>query len=62
MSTIEQLSSRRLNREFGGGESWWTRKRPELVAAGVLHKRGRKFWGNLADVSAWLRGQHKEAA
>lgn len=55
-SRIELLSSRRLNQEFGGGESWWFRQRPHLVAAGVVYKRGRKFWGSLEGVAAWLCG------
>lgn len=59
MSKIELLSNRKLHEVFEGGEGWWERQRPKMEKAGVISKRGRKFWGSLEDVARWLHSGKK---
>ncbi len=53
-----QITNKLLVAEFGATEPWWNRRRPRLAALGILHKEGRKFFGSLEDVGAYLLGSH----
>ncbi len=57
---IEQLTLSKLTATFGATERWWSRKRRQLVKLGVIHKRGRVFWGRIDDIELWLAG-HESA-
>jgi hypothetical protein len=48
------LAPRDLVEHFKGTESWWIRKRPRMVRAGLLAKVGRKFAGDLSKIEAAL--------
>jgi hypothetical protein len=48
------LTPRDLVEHFKGTESWWTRRRPRMVKAGLLLKLGRKFAGDLSKIEAAL--------
>lgn len=54
MSKIENLTPKRLSDVYGATVRWWQRQLPQLCKEGVVSKRGRLFFGALADVSAWL--------
>lgn len=55
-----ELPASELVRRHGSTETWWVRHRRELVAAGVLVKVGRKFFGDPSSITTWLRqrGSH----
>lgn len=52
--SIEQLTPRKLSKQFGATERWWQRYLPELHRLGKVAKRGRLFFGDTSDVAAWL--------
>lgn len=54
LSTIQQLTPRILSQQFGATERWWQRRTMELLKLGILIRKGRLFWGRLADVESWL--------
>jgi hypothetical protein len=54
-TTIEQLTPRKLSKQFGGTERWWQRKLGgELQKIGKVGKRGRLFFGDLQTIAEWL--------
>lgn len=46
------LTPRDLVQHFGSTESWWGKRRPQMVKAGLLVKAGRRFIGDLAKIEA----------
>lgn len=53
-STIRQLTPRILSEQFGATPRWFQRYLPEMCKLGIVSRKGRLFWGRLADVEAWL--------
>ncbi len=44
----------------GTSLSWWHRAFAQLVADGVFARRGKKHFGTVADLEAWLTRSHDE--
>jgi hypothetical protein len=57
MDPIIHITKRLLAREIGCTPRWWSRVWASLHDAGVLHRVGRRSFGSLADVRAWLVSQ-----
>lgn len=51
---VEQLTPRKLSKQFGGTPRWWTRRLPELQKIGKIGKRGRLFFGDPETIAEWL--------
>lgn len=48
------VTSRSLGERYGNNERWWRERLPELIAAGVVAKVGRSFFGIPSEIDAWL--------
>lgn len=46
------LTVRDLVQLFGSTPSWWEKKRPRMIRAGLLTKAGRRFIGDPAKIQA----------
>lgn len=52
--SIEQLTPRKLSKQFGGTPRWWQRSLKTLEKIGKVGKRGRLFFGDLQTIAEWL--------
>lgn len=46
----------------GTNAQWWHRRFAVLRSAGVLSKNGKRHFGTIAAVEAWLTRSHDDAA
>ena len=51
---IEQVTPRKLSKQFGGTCRWWQRTLKTLEKIGKVGKRGRLFFGDLQTIAEWL--------
>lgn len=52
-----RLDLRMLATRYGTSPRWWRTHLPDLLKLKLVRKRGKLYFGRLADVDAWLSSQ-----
>lgn len=49
-----------LAKRYGPSKRWWRDHASDLVAAGLLVKVGQSWFGDYAEIDAWLMGRSQQ--